>query len=790
MKRYIAVLLVFATLLPMVLSGCAGGDNTTISVGQWLGMVNNAFGMESYAAETPYFSSVDANDEFFRTVQIAAEWDVIDIEEPIDPRANATWGDVLVTLVNVGNFLDTDVSRDEKIQYAIDHFDSSIRTYWLKREISVTKATALLMTAQEMWASREFEETFENVVYSNDTNVIDAAELVEGACQITEDTIVLPQEMADGMESGEVVVVPTDTGPVAYRVEEVATEDGVATITVSDDVELEEVVEELQIQTTVTMDMSQAEIYDGNGNLVYSGASSLAHNGENTGAYVSNLRGSKEDMTATDLVGKIKLEFESGGYEVSGSISGSTVSVSLSKKLDEETKAEVGLEVSNVKVTTDIDMGVTGLKSALAKADYTVKLSGGVSVEEKILDKTYAPQWSNGNGKFLSNLGRSTWKNASDKGAKTIKIADIKLASVGVASISVGILAKIKVDGSVELSVEQSGTKGIEYKKGNLRLINDVDWDWDFEAKAKIEATGSVVPKINAFGKAIIGVSAQGGIGASASLTVHLVDVENHKLQTAKLPEILPESCSNTNVTGMMTDAAEILALAQSLGGTYLTPPGTAVLLHLNHCVEVKAYFIFRVGLEEETLVGKALKGSKVKVTWEILGSKNAEILSVHVDNGDYVGTFIRFLSGQDVSQCTLEFEPFDAVEEETEPPTVAEEPEATEHEEIAVGEVLVVSTMKIIVKPNETDIVKISQIPAGYTASDLVFTSTDSAVAKISSDGVVSGVAEGSAMIVVSTSDGKYSCACSVTVNEDVEDSFTGLKDVVTQFVTNGGIA
>lgn len=79
-KKLISILMVIVTLLSMVMSfsGCSTQQNNSLTLGQWLGMVNNSFGMESYSQEEPYIKNVSKENEYFNTIQIAAEWDVID----------------------------------------------------------------------------------------------------------------------------------------------------------------------------------------------------------------------------------------------------------------------------------------------------------------------------------------------------------------------------------------------------------------------------------------------------------------------------------------------------------------------------------------------------------------------------------------------------------------------------------------------------------------------------------------------------------------------------------------
>ena len=90
------------------------------------------------------------------------------------------------------------------------------------------------------------------------------------------------------------------------------------------------------------------------------------------------------------------------------------------------------------------------------------------------------------------------------------------------------------------------------------------------------------------------------------------------------------------------------------------------------------------------------------------------------------------------------------------------------EEDDVAVtGVSLNKSSASINVGANETLTATIS--PNDATNKDLVWTSSNTTIATVSSNGVVTGVAVGTAVIVVSTSDGGFTATCNVTVNAAV---------------------
>lgn len=125
-----------------------------------------------------------------------------------------------------------------------------------------------------------------------------------------------------------------------------------------------------------------------------------------------------------------------------------------------------------------------------------------------------------------------------------------------------------------------------------------------------------------------------------------------------------------------------------------------------------------------------------------------------------------------DKNQCTLKYVPFDnAKEKEKETET------NNNNSSVTVGEVLVISDMKLVLEIGTTKAISVVQVPKGYELKDVVCSSSDEKVATIDKNGVIKGVGEGSTTIIVQTSDGKYSCACSITIVSEGSEEFTPLN-------------
>ncbi len=95
----------------------------------------------------------------------------------------------------------------------------------------------------------------------------------------------------------------------------------------------------------------------------------------------------------------------------------------------------------------------------------------------------------------------------------------------------------------------------------------------------------------------------------------------------------------------------------------------------------------------------------------------------------------------------------------------------------IEVDQYLVISSYYVVVDEGRSDILKVTELPEGYSNSDLVFSSNNTSVATVRNDGTLTAISSGSCNIKVSTKDGKYERYCSIRVLASYDVDFTPLS-------------
>lgn len=814
MKKFVAAataaVLSFTTMAS--LAACGKKDIQKLTNAQWLSMINQSFGMSGYTEEEPYFENISSDSPYFSDVQTATEWNVIDASEDFDPEDTLSWGEAYVTLVNAGEFTDEKASDMDKIKYGIANFGVESRTYWRNRDISAEDAIKMLSTAQEKWAGRTYtdDEKVEKVKYSEGVVDLTTDDSPVEQYSINGNIVSIPsmQDLGDGttstvsqedlgIKSGDVYVLPangTYLGDTACRAENVYEENGEIKIENSEeDLDLYDIAEEIQLKETMEPTMENCVVYDGNGEVISVG--------NNISPEVTAEMNSAQP-TLDDLTNKNdgKDMFESTGFDVSHSFDiGDGWSVELkygvNGKLDlaanvkykkeSESKKQAfnfsaGSALNDFKVTTDVDYKWFSLNSAEVKVDYkqTQTYKADVSTSGKW---TGAPD-NNRNTNFLKNLKKSIVKDINADGAKTIAsrktlhIASLDIYNAGIAKVCLDVNFEIKVDGSIELTITEVGSKGVSYKNGKLRLINTSNKDRAFKAQASVEATMKIGPALYVMGlkKKILGFDLKVGIGGKYTGVLHMADPDMVLIEETSGTDLPPTATPLLVGLTIPFDASAIEDLARMKGGTY-NGSGT-VSLHIDSCSEVTLYFILGVEFSTDSYASDLL-GSKISFSGEILSEKNARFATVHCDNGVMSGVV---LGNEGTNLCTLKYKDFDGKDADSSADDSStdsksndssakssSDSEDTSSNEIAHGEKLNIMQLKTIIDPGETTAIIIQQLPYGYEMSDIQFSSDDPDIVTVNGSGEITAVASGNALITIKTSDGKNMAYAAVTVTD-----------------------
>jgi len=766
MKRIIAILMVCIACFGLTsgLSGCAGNNNS-LTVGQWLSIVADAFGMYGYQSEIAHTKTVKPGDTYFDVVQIAYEWGLF-TDEGINVNEAVTKGFAAATLVKTVGMHDADSMNDEELtQFAVDNhyvnFEYRGRTD-MKRQLSVQEATDSIDAALGIWLNQHFE-TVNECTYADGVQEISGDVYAQEGFSINGNQVIIPEALAGDIQVGAVYVLPARSyydQANAYKAAKVEHVDGNIVITNEEEpVQLEDVLGAMKLSGSVKPDFSQVPVMDGVGNIINADMLQGMGYNEGGGAVLSSLAYAEGGAPRMVPLASGSLSFTVDGLKIEGKVSDGAVSFSVKGSIPvgkSGVKVDVGksYEIKNISLDHDFDVGwFLDVKRIYAKLNYTVvdKTSVGIKYEKK------GSFYQDNRKKFgLGNVLTSELRDdAKNKATKTIKICSFPLVGGGVGSVNLDVKLKISVSGTIELEVSTTNGVGFECRKSNIRYIKDSRQETKLNIKAKLEATLYMGVSVRALNINLIGAGFEGGIGVEGKAVISLVDQENHQIETLSLdgdPTILDENLKDLN------------------GLSYDEESGKSITVHVDLCFDVATYCILKFKFDEDAALADLVKGATKSsggvagFEIEILGKDNAKIdaLCVHIEEWHVV------------PECTRKY----TSDQEDEN---ADDANADGNANgIDISQSIDIETYFINMLVNETDSIRVTELPEGYSSAEVVYSVDAPEVVSVDQNGNVKALAAGQAEITVSTKDGRFEIKCAIIVNEESKIEIAPLPGVI----------
>lgn len=396
---------------------------------------------------------------------------------------------------------------------------------------------------------------------------------------------------------------------------------------------------------------------------------------------------------------------EANGFNVDFDMDSSGISAEVSKELPHGEELYASLKFNGIHVSYSWSSTRDNVKGAYFTVECHTQEDIGIRIES--YKKLYGDLSKLDPHEFLNSM-RTLFKEASTEAIEVpICTVRIPIANLPDITVKAQLLLKIYAGGRAQFTLFQNHLAGMEVRNGSPRLIHEYDHDETANLRSELTATGAVRFAFDLFKKSMMDISLEAGASCAAVPVLHLYDEEgNHETYT--------ESFS--------PDAADELAAGN---------PDILV------CTDINAWWVLKIELNSDKSV---LHKFGLSRTFNILDSDNSSIFPggrVHMENFSIVPSCTRKERIKD---------------------TKAEE-------EVITSDKLIIDAYAKAVHIGNAKQITITGMPSGYAQSDIVFSSSDSSIASVDQSGNVTAHASGSAIITISTKDGKYYAKCNILV-------------------------
>ena len=375
---------------------------------EWIQMLCREIGTTEYENDEPFFSDISEDGEYFRCVQAATEWGILEPNKYFKGEKYAKGEFVVLTAMKTVHprkiqlYLDTDETITDKTYLDIAVELELISKKELKKNITKDRAEAILKKLREVYFSEFWLDDYAKITYKEGVSELRAEEILCGNEDITE--IIVSKEALDKIEVGQVVVFDnSNTGLKYARRITTISEDG--SILLNDDVKLEETLETLTVSDVEELSFNDIIQYYGldqenrsTNNALYQNSSEYHMN---TRVFSSGIesKGFKIEVSA-DGKGKVNLILTDNNTGIS-------YEMPIDDTFETVSECSAEIDVDKIYYGAQIDYSAfDGVKYVDVVIDSHAKVTGklsGFEVEKKIrLFETSAPL---GNGYVGVDIG-------------------------------------------------------------------------------------------------------------------------------------------------------------------------------------------------------------------------------------------------------------------------------------------------------------------------------------------------------------------------------------------------
>lgn len=488
------LLLAPCLLFTCITTSCNKEIKETMTNGDWLIELTNQAGIQFYDETEPYFINITKDSPYFTHVQAAVEWQVISPSLPFDIQQDLNKETLAYTLMNLLSFEEsTSYNEIKDINDTIypQQVKASIITGLLqldkrnnfhpKEVISKQEALDYLKQVIDIINNRHFDET------QSEFHLKDGIEeVVDTPLQVdTDDMHALFSNDADiavGMFFAYedtyfkiTSIEQTDTGILASL----------------ENANIEDMMDDIHIQGQSDLRLDDAEIKDGNGNIVKEGT----------------VDGYKLSLMSTTLLNHT---FDINGFHVSIHGSTSALHAQISKQLQSGFDIYANANLDQLHVEYKWDKDDQDLHYGYLKTNF--QTSENIGIKNGFNKDLYGDFSKLEPHDFLSTV-QNLFQAKQNVVTDTITLCTIQIPVPNAPMISIALKLNLHINasGKAELSFTQDHTAGCEIRQGKFRTIYDMNKNITANIQAETGLTAGVNIALQAFQQSIMDAEVEAG---------------------------------------------------------------------------------------------------------------------------------------------------------------------------------------------------------------------------------------------------------------------------------------
>lgn len=575
----------------VLMTGCQKHTDS-VKLGEWIHELCSKAGISDYSQSEPYFMNITADSKYFKDVQSAVEWGVLDPDFGFDPDQALTRSWTAGTLMNLaGRKQDADTGiRDISSNPFQEQIQAAVASGLMKTDerkmfhpdepIDHTEAQKLLEKTTAYINSRKIHDTVNEIEWNAETKVLEAQPEFFGPDAMT---AVFPQ--GETFPDGTILHWHNALTGMEEWYQTVSSQGNTVYLKTPD---LMESTDSMNLSGSTEIDFSKAEITDGDGNIIQE---------------------SSTDQDLTSLMSHhaqpYSRSFKIRDYAVSLKATASGISADVSRNL------KAGKLKASAKITgVHCDYAWKSKKEDVKDAYFKVKFSSveSLSLTNGSYHNFYGDFSKVSSESFLSSL-TNLWQEKRDVVEDTFTIAKIRVPvpNAPLMNLCLNLELHINAEGKAQLVLTQSNEAGCEVRNGKMRVIRNSSSDANADIRSSASITAGMRFGLDAAAATLADAGINAGAKAYVKTTAHLYDADGKHQKV------------NTDIPVDVADE-----MADGNGDVRI-------------CGDVDAYWVLNVKLNSSSsLLGRLGLSQKA----ELLDRKNASLLSKgkrHIENFHFV---------------------------------------------------------------------------------------------------------------------------------------------------------